>query len=113
VIFQLALYLIIKLLLLLFSLGIGYLLHRWLPGIDLGSGTLIGLIATIAAIHFSSNLSRLMGRVKEVVLEEEMRAILQEKLDSSGAILRPRPIKSRKSRRKPKVIDFPHDESTK
>ncbi len=47
---MLGIYLVIKAVLLGVGLGIGALLHWIIPSIDLGIGTLIGVMVTIAAI---------------------------------------------------------------
>jgi hypothetical protein len=47
----------LKLGLIAFGLGVGFLLHRLLPSVDLGTGILIGVVATGFSIH---SLIRLM-----------------------------------------------------
>ncbi len=76
------------------GMGVGFLLHWIAPTIDMGIGTLIGVLAVALAFHF---LGRLMAGVTEMQLEEESedtfssrtRAILVEPIVTR----RPRPRK--------------------
>jgi F0F1-type ATP synthase assembly protein I len=54
----LAIYLLINLGLIGLGVGIGFLLHRMLPSVDLGMGILIGVVATGFSIHYYARLMK-------------------------------------------------------
>lgn len=64
-------YLLIKLFLLGVGIGVGFLLHWLLPAIDLGSGVLIGVVATGLTLHFFGRLLALVDSEPEPVLSPE------------------------------------------
>jgi F0F1-type ATP synthase assembly protein I len=69
-------YLFMKVVLLGVGIGIGWALHWMVPQVDLGMGILIGLLATIASIHF---YTRLNAMVPYVVEDDEEEADEDEK----------------------------------
>jgi hypothetical protein len=90
-------YLIIKIILLCISIGIGFLLHWIMPSIDLGIGILIGVISTgISAYTF-------------VKITEATESYLNEEEEAETPRLRIYPIEPfvgtrRKRRKAPKMI---------
>jgi len=94
------LYLLIKLLLLAVGVGIGFLL-RWLwPEVDLGIAMLIGVVATIGAVHFFGRLIMALPVAEELETEEETQEILESLVAHTGTIIdMPPPRRRRRKRR--------------
>ena len=110
---MIAVYLIFKLILLALAIGIGFLLHWILPGVDLGMCILLGLMASGISIYFFAGvIERLLLELhpydydddddddEEELYEEELyeeetkpRLKLQKRISSI-------PSKKRKKRRK-------------
>ncbi len=62
-------YLLIKAVLLGVGLGTGALLHWIFPGIDLGIGTLIGVIATMSVLFMIREFSRMQNPFADLMDE--------------------------------------------
>jgi type VI protein secretion system component VasK len=48
------------------GLGVGYCLHQLVPGVDLGSATVIGVLATITVVYCMLQLLRASASIKSV-----------------------------------------------
>jgi hypothetical protein len=70
--FALAALLLIFLVVLIVGIGIGYLLHWLLPGVELGVGILIGVVTAIGSVNFFLLASRALKLVEREQLLEEM-----------------------------------------
>src|SRR4051794_39723633 len=64
-------YLLIVTLICVSSLGIGLLLHWVVPAIDVGIGTVIGVLAVCASFHFFLQLMAVVEGAREEQLELE------------------------------------------
>jgi hypothetical protein len=64
-------YLVFNLGLIVFGAGIGSLIHWILPSVDLGTGILIGLVATGFSIHYFTRVMSLAEILNDTDEEDE------------------------------------------
>jgi hypothetical protein len=57
----LLLFVIIAFILLVFGIGLGFLLHWIVPRVDVGMAILIGLVTTVSTLHFAIRLMVVSG----------------------------------------------------
>lgn len=90
----LILFLLILTLLCVPGLGIGFLLHWTIPAIDLGTGTLIGVVAVSASAYFFLQVMALLEKTHAEQLEANWSETGRNVLESM------RPGGSRRSQRR-------------
>jgi len=70
-IFNAVVYLALNIFLLGMGIGLGFLLHWLFPGVDIGMGILIGVLATTAAVHFHTRVLNALDEYQLDVDEDE------------------------------------------
>jgi hypothetical protein len=92
----LMLYLLILMLICIPGLGIGFLLHWAIPAMDVGTGTLIGVIAISAAAHFFLEMMASLERTHDAQLESDW--------SETGSIVL-KSLRPRRTRRNQRKVD--------
>ncbi len=92
------LFLLIEALLLGAGIGIGFLLHRLLPAVDLGVGILIGVVTTGFAVYFYGRLLAALQAHEDQQAIEELEQEIIPRIFTMG----PLPSERKRKRRPPR-----------